>query len=93
MPGTDLQVKLNYVQDEVPGKTPYYYAVPLSQGGKEATGRKEQMRLWSVPQDNPLKPEVLLSSQIMNQIPVQTSQKPKKHIKNLKFHHPGMKTV
>ena len=44
MTGTDLQVKLNYEQDEGPGKAPYLYVAPLSEEEKEATGRKEQMR-------------------------------------------------
>merc|ERR1712142_68145 len=42
MSGTDLKVKLNYAQDEGPGKAPYYYTAPLTQAQKEATGRKEQ---------------------------------------------------
>jgi len=44
MPGTDLQVKLNYEHDEGPGKAPYLYFAPLSDEEKERTGRKEQMR-------------------------------------------------
>jgi len=42
MGGTDLCVKLNYAQDEGPGKAPYLYTAPLTKAQQEATGRKEQ---------------------------------------------------
>ena len=43
MGGSDLLcVRLNYAQDEGPGKAPYLYTAPLTKAQQEATGRKEQ---------------------------------------------------
>jgi len=43
MSGRDLLVKLNYAQDEGPGRAPYFYSSPLTQAQKNQTGRREQI--------------------------------------------------